>query len=1190
MEKYNILMPAKVMLKTLRPGITFSFLSAAMLAAAADAAPMGAPYGDDDDYRDGVALPDNIDKLVGVDVNNTNSSLLATTGNPMVTTATISSQSELMKRIFVMYNIGARKFLSAGSWWDTHATLSDAPKLFWLQRRNEKKTLQTQEVRYPDDGNELVLQSDVSNPDLSTVNAAINDDKSGVKTLTQLQVGSQEGAGRSHATYTKMQHIRTAQDGTETVVKDLLADKGAEYKPAGEKFCFDVKDFNILTDKIVVSLDMADCYNNNNGKADKNAEGILSIGNAIANWNFSGSNAAVGAGEYNIHMYYNSQTKGLEVDYVDATARYGGDGGNYGSGKARSTIANVRGNATITFSKDGISVSDLSPLTLRLPYVAERAGDIANFKYNADGTIYINNENEYEIDETGSGKPFSTNYNSYMYTINNADGNTTWFISSKIENISGASLNEGKFMGYAPYDSGTWQLGNGTRGCFIDRDASDQYKREMVQWSFEPVAIPGETGNVYNISLSIPYDESTGQLLEEKDADGHVVRQKFWLEADKSYVTGSAANKTASPDHYYHIADTEHDEKIDSDYDTAELHTAIDKTNPNNCWKIISLDEYTDLVGGAKSEMENPVEMTYMLSDPDFARENGGLRQWQMDPTLESASALASEAKLRIGFDGYYKTSTTQQDYFHDADQTGEHDNSGNGMLINHSQHMCAQILNGGRGRLYQDVAVYYPGWYELRCQGMTNVDAKLFVQRMSGIGQGATALTEPISKDLKRISADGLQALRHPTTSGLHWPYDCDMLMYNAGVEMNDEDLPVAEGDEEQPYMKYRNYVLIYIDKVNDELVSRQNPCYLRFGINVEQGAENVAESEECTLFDNFHLLFGGKSEEPNLILSEEETNLDYLDNSMHIYDNKPMHLYRTFTKDVWNTLMLPVQLTKEQFDATFGSGSKLARLYELTASTVRFTYVSAENPGDVMVEAFKPYIIFPATTSGASTEYTANLVRRDNPSKSITKTCPDQHYLVESVTLPYEENEASGEMWYNFGGLDKYNAAIDGKRCSYVVDANSSGSYGSGSLHCYGTLCKTFEQAAEGGNSYGLKILDGRPRLDDGNAYIMKGGTMYRVPEMASGYGLKGFRCWFQYVDSSAEAKQQTPLLLINGISDDATTIDSINAADGVTTISRFADGVYTLGGQKVGDASVVGRLKGGLYIVNGKKYMAR
>ena len=113
-------------------------------------------------------------------------------------------------------------------------------------------------------------------------------------------------------------------------------------------------------------------------------------------------------------------------------------------------------------------------------------------------------------------------------------------------------------------------------------------------------------------------------------------------------------------------------------------------------------------------------------------------------------------------------------------------------------------------------------------------------------------------------------------------------------------------------------------------------------------------------------------------------------------------------------------------------------------------------------------------------------------------------------------------------------------------------------------------------------LVILDGRDDLS--GDYIMRDGKIVQGPTNKV-YGLKGFRCWFEVKGSSSQAK---PLRLeIDGISDDATSIDDINSQPSqFTSRHKGISGVFNLDGQKVREGKSTQNLPKGIYIVNGRK----
>ena len=391
----------------------------------------------------------------------------------------------------------------------------------------------------------------------------------------------------------------------------------------------------------------------------------------------------------------------------------------------------------------------------------------------------------------------------------------------------------------------------------------------------------------------------------------------------------------------------------------------------------------------------------------------------------------------------------------------------------------------------------------------------------------------------------------------------------------------------------KYENQVMLYIQPNKDPNAK----YYIRFGIKVGgetassakstlSASTTAATTETMTIFDTFRMLYAGKSEEPELILDEDNTDLYYLTPNDHAasgytkpvdtYTNTTLHLKRTFTLDKWNTIVLPVSLTYRQMKNAFGDDMKLAYLWQLSDNTIRFLTVEPESDDDTMLVANRPYIIYPTKGPGASQAYTATLHHVEKTSsvsavawegtyqgKTVTDgkiTIAADHYQIDKVSLVKDSISKDTATWIS---PFSFTAEKDGK----------------GTMINYGTLAKTYS---------GTQIITGRNDCHD--SYIMKNGAFYLVPSNKQ-YGLKAFRTWFSYVPDGTAAKPTTLLFSINGITDTTTGIADIFADDIVPTVRATAPtGVYSLSGQKLRSGNDVSGLPSGIYIVNGKKYFVR
>lgn len=1081
-----------------------SAIIAAAMPATAVAASIATPTTADTEIEDDTSthVEADVAALPGIDISTEDFKQYLTTGQPQTDP----------KKVFVIYNVGQRKFLSLGGYWGTHAALSDVPHLFWLQRRNEKTELQNAYVRYPETPDEVIPSQNGSNYITKLMN------------LTQLQIGSMEGGSRSYAKYNYVRLVNEDNSFTN------ILDEG--YAPNGETFIQETA-FAGKTQHIEMELDLSGCT----GKS----ENIMSVGSDIAKW-IDANNKG------NLHIYYTKSTHDLEIDYVDNTITNGT--------KKHITVDDSQP-MTLSITKDGLLVNGTMQLavghTPEIKYDEKLAGDIVRFRVNERGEFVTDEDGTYIIDQE-NGKGYSTQQDTYVYTYSSrSEGIQTYFLASRFTKAN-PTKNEGNFLGRNIFDPATSKYGD--IGIFGDRDISF-VTRENSQWSFDRVE--GRADNVYTLSLTFSAGKDFVEQIIDDSADAGYINQtttlsdkkQLFLQATKQVVKSSNLKDGTGGNGLYG-----NEEDI-----TATCAEALDKVpstlaNPEDAyWKIISMQEYYRLLNNDSKDMNESVDFTFIIGDNNFNKEHKSLNKWQTE-------GLDEPGMLMIGLDGYYKTQTTDQAY---VNTWGSNLNP---ILSNHGRCLGVKIGNGGRGRFYQDLQVYYPGWYTIQCSGMTNAGARLFVQRKDG-----DELSEPTTMELVAV---GDEEIDHFNATNLQWPYTVGMPMYNALIDMNETNINGGEN-----VKKYTNEVKIFIGNASEE-----SPVTLRFGVEVADEANLIplwaprvrtytAESpdKEWTVFDNFHLLFNGRQELPELILSEDYTDLNYIENADYTYDLQPLHLKRTFSKgdeNNWNTIILPVALTESQVKQTFGENTQLAKLYDVTDKSVRFVYETANVDG-VLLRAFTPYLIKPDNTQGTAEAYSFELAV---DGKSVTKQIDAGHFYINSATLAGKMVADDGKASYPFSK----------DYANYVVTAeaaNKSQDAALGVMTAHGTLCKTYEQAGT--------IIYGRPRLDSGNAYIMKDNVMYRVPQMQNGYGLRGMRCWFEFTPAQNQSKPAELGISINGIDDSTTTINDVLANDGIYTINSLSDGIYTMSGQKIAPANAdINTLPSGLYIVNGKKYM--
>lgn len=582
----------------------------------------------------------------------------------------------------------------------------------------------------------------------------------------------------------------------------------------------------------------------------------------------------------------------------------------------------------------------------------------------------------------------------------------------------------------------------------------------------------------------------------------------------------------------------------------------------NQEWKVITKNEYYLLFNTNPAYMKSPVDASFLIACPDFRANDADATKWTITGK-DNKLPEDWEIHVHFGDENMYKThdklqSTGSNSWVH---YTEDHQRD-------HGQYFYC-YTKGLRGfTFHQDVKVHKAGWYLLRCNGFSTANssenittngkplANLFITVVDAHGN-------PINEKFSTATLNGISQADAETLGNT---YD------KAGIGH-----AFFEG-------KYENQVQICLDKALDgNEISDKNPVTLRIGFYVDSTTESEADANELTAVDNFKLLYAGPRRNPELILDEESTDLRYLTEAKDEYKNSVLHLNRKLNDNMWNSLILPVDLTWGQMKRTFGDAVKVAKLAALTENSVQFVTVEPKNDDDVMVTAFEPYIVFPPYTQVKSAPYTVEhfytsegednsewLDKDYKPSKNennrLTKTINANHYDITMVSLDRENLKKLNNNWES------------------TTTFSATGG-GHGKMVCKGTMAKTYDKDESGKN----KIISGRDDLN--GDYFMYKGKLIQVPHNENGkqysYGLKAFRCWFE-LDNSSTAKSIS--LLIDGVEDSTTGIDDIHGSTDCTSYKRGIDGVFNINGQMVRRSCSLEGLPKGMYIVNGKKIIIR
>lgn len=257
---------------------------------------------------------------------------------------------------------------------------------------------------------------------------------------------------------------------------------------------------------------------------------------------------------------------------------------------------------------------------------------------------------------------------------------------------------------------------------------------------------------------------------------------------------------------------------------------------------------------------------------------------------------------------------------------------------------------------------------------------------------------------------------------------------------------------------------------------------------------------------------------------------------------ENLTMYFQRSFVKNEWNSLIMPVDLTKAQFDEAFGSDAKLAKANKVYDSNgnlvIGFSLVEEDknNANSAYLAANTPYII---NISKKTALKGAITIDAGTISGDIYKV--DNSLAAGGVTFTYDNDKATNPIEQNF-----------------PVDQAITTKWGMTDLKFIGSY-------------------DNHQNLEVGN-YIWNNGKLYLTK---NNHWMKGYRCWL--VPTWSGSATGNAKLLSFGFGNGETTGINMPSMGNTTGSTK----VYNLNGQRVDNMLGV---QPGIYIVNGKKVVVK
>lgn len=765
---------------------------------------------------------------------------------------------------------------------------------------------------------------------------------------------------------------------------------------------------------------------------------------------------------------------------------------------------------------DGMSEDYIKGAVTTGSTLSDADPDKVFFLYNVKTGKFLNAGGYWGTHVSLKDYPLSLWAKTNNYTFSTSLFNTT--TKNLIDFVQNLETGVGKYLG--------WMSGSDTdEGVFIDRK---QDEKTHYGWVFVPQNDGKNTYKIYTYATYAPSSSTT----------------KYYLCANKG--------------------DIDQDKNCGA---FSESYIKTEKLTGYDTWRVLTMAQISALLEANSDNMTSALDLSYRLDCPGFSRGNKDIQKWKV-----RNFSTGTNGEWRFGLEKLYNTHNTltgtgESTKLNEYDKNNlsystpyTFDGKTYTELENYQRHLgkyfCADAKNL-RGVIYQDVDIKAPGSYLIECKGYsTTTKAKIFASWLDKDGNEDKALLHQNVLNQVSYMPEAEREKLHVTEQNMDY----------AGKNFYGQ-------------RKYINTVLV---QVPDTKPSDGNYGKIRFGLIIGDNQEDTDVHDvknEWTVFDDFRLLYASDDKSVDLILDEDRDNLSYLKDCDITYKNRVLHLNKTFTKDKWNSFVLPVELKRDQFRQAFGANARLAKLHDLTSSEIQFQTIDMDAMTDngVVLEAYTPYIIFPTKIhdtdkTKVSPAYKAKLTSTNGESETQEVVIKANHYDIPNVTFKTSGNKN-----------DLSNMNTD----TWV--STTKGYSTDGSMVAYGTFARTFgtDATQDKNGVYNFNnnydIIGGRDNLI-GCYFFDRGNLYYSSKDRVR--GLRGFSCWFKPVDSSEHTKLN---LYIDGVANGTTGIDEVAFGDEEPT-GKAAKGIYNMNGQLVSNGSDTTNLPAGMYIVNGKKCVVR
>ena len=592
-------------------------------------------------------------------------------------------------------------------------------------------------------------------------------------------------------------------------------------------------------------------------------------------------------------------------------------------------------------------------------------------------------------------------------------------------------------------------------------------------------------------------------------------------------------------------------------------------------WRVLTLQDVYTLQQENSEDLDGPLDLSFKLKCPGFERGRTDINEWYV-----YTSSVATESYTRIGLEEYNVKTPSAKSESATPLSRGDGEDHNNGKFATPSssytynfpysntdskpitnrddyrrfmgKFFCMDV-HGTHGYIYQKMFVKHPGTYVVECKGYSNTPkAHLFASVAGQDDQGMGSF----DGSRRTIMLNQVSYMTEAEKSRLH---------------VNEKNMDYA-GKEFYESNKYNNSVIVQVTQEMIDNAGDAGAC-IAFGLYIgnPNDANETPDADEWTVFDDFRVLYASNVKSEDLILDELRGDLEYLKDGI-TYKNRMLRLAKTFTKDHWNSFVLPVDLTVSQVRAAFGANVRLAKLKALTDTELQFETVNLDGKADkdIALDAYKPYIIFPTKTMEANNgnPYTATITTTGT-GENFEVTIQGQRFEIPNVTFKMTDDNKN-----DLNNMDTNNWTTK------LTDKAEA-------ITAYGTFVRTFDPNAKQDDMGVWQFSDKRGTIRDNydnlvGSYFFDYGNVYYSDTKER--GLRGFSCWFKPNNNEA------PAFYLDGVKQEAELTSIGELIVGPEAANRYGknNGVYNLQGQRVGNTTE--GLPSGIYIVNGRKHVVR